>query len=61
MDAPQETFYRKDAPERMADVRAAMSRRGDFDPRPERYASETSCFEILAVLEALEIDDEVLA
>jgi hypothetical protein len=45
----------------MADVRDAMSRRGDFDPSPEDYASEASLLEVLAVLEALAIEDEVLA
>jgi len=61
MDAPQTPFYREDEPDPMADVRDAMSRRGDFDPSPEDYASETRLLEVLAVLEALAIEDEVLA
>jgi hypothetical protein len=61
MDAPQTPFYREDEPDPMADVRDAMSRRGDFDPSPEDYASEASLLEVLAVLEALAIEDEVLA
>lgn len=60
MDAPQESFYRKDAPDPMASVRDAMSRRGDFDPAPGHYANESNVFEILAALEALTIEDEVL-
>jgi len=61
MDAPQEAFYRKDAPDPMADVRDAMSRRGDFNPTPEHYANDTNIFEVLAVLEALTVEGEVLA
>ncbi|MDP9410789.1 MAG: hypothetical protein M3R38_10910 [Actinomycetota bacterium] len=61
MDAPQGPFYRKDEPDPMAGVRDAMSRRGDFDPSPARYADEVNHFEVLAVLEALTIEDEVLA
>jgi hypothetical protein len=61
MDAPHESFYVKDDASPMADVRDAMSRRGDFDPSPEDYASEASLLEVLAVLEALAIEDEVLA
>jgi hypothetical protein len=61
MDAPQTPFYREDEPDPMADVRDAMSRRGDFDPSPEDYASEARLLEVLAVLEALAIEDEVLA
>lgn len=53
MDAPHESFYRKDEPDPMADVRGTMSRRGDFDPSPEHYANEANAFEVLAVLEAL--------
>jgi hypothetical protein len=45
----------------MADVRSALSLRGDFDPSPEHYANEASAFEVLAVLEALTVEDEVLA
>jgi hypothetical protein len=60
MDAPQTPFYRKDEPDPMADVRTAMSRRGDFDPSPEHYANEASAFEVLAVLEALDVEGEVL-
>ncbi len=61
MDAPQQPFYRKTEPDPMADVREAMSRRGDFSPSPERYADEAGSFEVLAVLEALTLEDEVLA
>jgi hypothetical protein len=61
MTVPQEGFHSKDEASLMADVRDAMSRRGDFDPSAECYATETNRFEILAVLEALEMDGEVLA
>ena len=61
MHTPREQFYRRSESDPMADVRDAMNRRADFDPSPEHYASETNYFEILAVLEALTIDDEVLA
>jgi hypothetical protein len=61
LDAPRGSLYKKDEPDPMADVRSAMSRRGDFDPSPEDYANETSPFEVLAVLEALKVEDEVLA
>ncbi len=61
MDAPIEPFYKRDESETMADVREAMSRRGDFDPTPERYANETLYVEIVAVLEGLLVEDEVLA
>ncbi len=61
MDTPQASFYRKDEPDPMADVREAMSRRSDFGPSPERYANEANYFEVMAVLEALAIEDEVLA
>lgn len=63
MDAPQEAFYKKAAPDPMADVRDTMSRRGDFYPSPERYvnALDVSAFEVLVVLEALTIEDEILA
>lgn len=59
--APQGSFYRKDEPDLMADVRSTTSRRGDFDPSPESYANDTNFFEVLAVLEALAVEDEVLA
>jgi hypothetical protein len=61
MDAPQEAFYRKDAPDPMADVRDSMSRRGDFEPSPSDYANESYFFEVEAALEALRVEDEVLA
>jgi hypothetical protein len=61
LDAPQGPFYSKNEPDPMADVRGAMSRCGDFAPSPERYADETNYFEVLAALEALAIEDEVLA
>ena len=48
-------------PELLASVRDAMSRRGDFDPSPEEYADEANYFEVLAVLEALTVEGEVLA
>ncbi len=48
-------------PETLADVRDAMSRRGDFDPDPEGYAREADVFEVLAALEALTVEGEVLA
>jgi hypothetical protein len=61
MDATREPFYRRDESETMADVRDAMSRCGDFDPAPERYTNEMNFFEVLAVLEALMVEGEVLA
>ena len=61
MDAPQESVYKKDKIRPIADVRGAMSRRGDFDPSPDHYANEANAFEILAVLEALTVEGEVLA
>ncbi len=61
MDAPQEEFYSKGTARLMADVRGTMSRRADFDPSPEHYANDASAFEILAVLQALEVEGEVLA
>jgi len=48
-------------PDSLASVRDAMSRRGDFDPSPEEYTDEANYFEVLAVLEALAVEDEVLA
>lgn len=45
----------------LADVREAMSQRDDFAPAPEQYASKPDFFEVLAVLEALTIEGEVLA
>lgn len=42
-------------------MRGAMSRRDDFEPRPESYADESRMFEVLAALEALEVEGEVLA
>ena len=60
MDAPIKPFYKRDESETTADVREAMSRRGEFDPTPERYA-DLGNFEVLAVLEALRVEGEVLA
>jgi hypothetical protein len=60
MYAPQDPFYDKDESETMADVRDAMSRRGDFDPTPGRYVCETHDVEVIAVLEALIVEGEVL-
>ncbi len=53
--------YTSDPPETLADVREAMSRRGDFNPGPESYADQARIFEVLATLEALRIQGEVLA
>jgi hypothetical protein len=53
--------YTNDPPSLLGDVRDAMSRRDDFDPSPEEYADEANYFEVLAVLEALAVEDEVLA
>ena len=61
MDAPLHPFYRKDESDPMAEVRSTMSRCGDFDPSPEHYAEESGAFEVLAVLEALTVEGEVLA
>jgi hypothetical protein len=61
MAAPQDPFYFRDESETMADIRDAMSRRGDFDPTPERYANEAHYVEIVAVLEGLLVENEVLA
>jgi hypothetical protein len=58
--APKQV-YRNDPPETLADVRAAMSRAADFDPAPEHYADQTRIFEVLAALEALTVEGEVLA
>jgi hypothetical protein len=60
MGAPRQSFYRKDEPDPMADVRDAMSRRGDFNPSPERYGDEAGAFEVLAALKALTVEGEVL-
>lgn len=61
MDAPRELFYKKIESDPMADVRHAMSRRGDFGPNPENYANEINAFQVMVVLEALTIEGEVLA
>ncbi len=61
MDSAPEQFYTKDTPNWIADVRGTMSRRGDFDPDPKNYANASNFFEVLAVLEALEVEGEVLA
>ncbi len=61
MDAPHRPFYRRNEPDPMAAVRDAMSRRNDFEPSPEHYVSEANYFEVVAALEALAIEDEVLA
>ncbi len=52
-----------EAPDPIAEVRGAMSRRDDFDPIPERYAGELniSAFEAEAAMEALRVEGEVLA
>lgn len=63
--APMRQVYndrRTEAPQDLvADVRDAMSRRGDFGPIPEHYSNDTNIFEVLAVLEALTVEGEVLA
>jgi hypothetical protein len=61
MNASQELFYTEPRTETLAEVRDAMNRCGDFEPAPGDYAQESSVFEVLAVLEALTIEDEVLA
>lgn len=61
MDAPHDGFYTEPRTEPLADIRSLMDRRGDFDPDPANYARESSVFEALAALEALTIEDEVLA
>ncbi len=55
------SVYTSDPPETLADVRSAMSRRNDFDPAPEHYADQARTFEVLAALEALAVEGEVLA
>lgn len=60
MDAPIKPFYKRDESVTMAEVRNAMSRRGDLDPSPEQYANENDYVEVMAVLEALLIEGEVL-
>ncbi len=59
MDTPQASFYSE--PDPVADVRDAMNRRGDFTPSVDHYADNASYFEVLAVLEALTVEDKVLA
>ena len=61
MDAPQESFYTEPRTETLADVRSLIDRHGDFDPDPADYAEESDIFEVLAALEALTIEGEVLA
>ena len=61
MSPPLNPSITDSPPETLADVRAAMSRRDDFDPAPEHYADQTRTFEVLAVLEALTVEGEVLA
>ena len=58
--APHE-IIQDSPPEALADVRDAMNRRGDFDPNPTDYADESDVFEVLAALEALTVEGEVLA
>jgi hypothetical protein len=53
--------YTNDLPSLLGDVRRAMSRRDDFDPSPERYVDEADYLKVLAMLEALTVEDEVLA
>lgn len=60
MIAPK-SVYTSDLVETLADVRDAVSRRGDFDSVPAHYANDTNIFEVLAALEALTIEDEVLS
>jgi hypothetical protein len=62
LDAPQESsFYTEPWTETLAEVRDRMSRRGDFGPNPDDYTHDSSIFEVLAALEALAVEDEVLA
>lgn len=64
MNSAPAQFYRKDAPDPVADVRAAMSRNDDKgDPDPERLAAVlgVSVFDVEIALEALRVDGEVLA
>ncbi len=59
MSTPQATFYSTDAADALPDVRDAVNRRRDQDPDPARLAAETGhpeC-EVLAVLEALRLED----
>ena len=58
--APHE-IIQDSPPVALADVRDTMSRRGDFDPDPADYAKEADVFEVLAALEALTVEGEVLA
>jgi hypothetical protein len=61
MDAPQSSFYNEPRTETLAEVRDAINRRGDFDPDPADYAREADVFEVLAALEVLTVEGEVLA
>ena len=61
MSPPLNPSITDSSPDSMAEVRDAMSRRGDFYPSPEHYADESGIFEVMAVLEALTIEGEVLA
>ena len=61
MDTPQSSFYNELRTETLTEMRDSMNRRGDFDPDPADYAREADVFEVLAALEALTIEDEVLA
>ena len=61
MTPPLNPIIGDSPPEALADVRSAMSRRDDFDPAPEHYADQTRIFEVIAALEALTIEGEVLA
>lgn len=61
MDSPQASFYNEPRPETLAEVRDTMNRCGDFDPDPADYAQEAGVFEVLAALEALTVEGEVLA
>ncbi len=61
MVAPPNPSIADSPPEALADVREAMSRRGDFDPSVESYANQSNFFEVLAALEALEVEGVALA
>ncbi len=63
MIGPQNQVYPSRRTEEcvLADVREAMSRCDGFAPAPEQYASESNFFEVLAAMEALTVEGEVLA
>lgn len=62
MFAPHKILYMGGCADVLLDVRDAVNRRRDPDPDPARLAEETGHpeSEVLAALEALEVDGEVL-